>query len=160
MRYFFARLDEKHQLLGNFEKILKTFDKNSIGKLNFQRVLEKLLLKIEPSEITPFFYNNSFDFGGGDVPCVPPWRRLWYCVADGYSMCCELCSHTDVTEPFIYTIVLSPQLALPTWGVAPDNRAITAPGFVEGFLTEYYSCHKFTNQFKHANINKDLSCSY
>ena len=30
-----------------------------------------LLLKIEPSEITPFFYNNFFDLGGGDVPCVP-----------------------------------------------------------------------------------------
>ena len=41
-----------------------------------------MLLKIEPSEITPFFYNNFFDFGGGgggNVPCVPPWRRLWYC---------------------------------------------------------------------------------
>ena len=52
MRYFFARLDEKHKLLGNFEKFLKIFDKDSIGKLFFKRFLEKLLLKIEPSEIT------------------------------------------------------------------------------------------------------------
>ena len=35
MRSFFARLDEKHKLLGNFEKILKFFDKNSLEKLNF-----------------------------------------------------------------------------------------------------------------------------
>ena len=28
MRSFFARLDEKHKLLGNFEKIFKFFDKN------------------------------------------------------------------------------------------------------------------------------------
>ena len=27
--------------------------------------MEKLLLKIEPSEITSFFYNNFFPFGGG-----------------------------------------------------------------------------------------------
>ena len=32
---FFARLDEKRILLGNFEKILKIFDENSIEKLNF-----------------------------------------------------------------------------------------------------------------------------
>ena len=72
MRYLFARLDEKHKLLGNFEKILKTFDKNSIEKLNFERVLEKLLLKIEPSEITPFFYNNFSISGGGRSLCSPP----------------------------------------------------------------------------------------
>ena len=30
-----------------------------------------LVLKIEPSEITPFFYHNFFHFGGGDVPYVP-----------------------------------------------------------------------------------------
>ena len=35
MSYFFARLDEKHKFLGNFEKILKICDKNSIEKLNF-----------------------------------------------------------------------------------------------------------------------------
>ena len=30
MRYFFAGLDEKHKLLGNFDKTLKGFDKYSI----------------------------------------------------------------------------------------------------------------------------------
>ena len=65
MRSFFARLDEKHKLLGNFEKFLKFFDENSIENLNFFIFLfsyffENLLLKIEPSEITPFFYKKIF----------------------------------------------------------------------------------------------------
>ena len=65
MRCFLARLDEKRKLLGNFEKFLKVFDENSIEKLIFIfYFLENLLLKIEPSEITPFFYNNFFAFGG------------------------------------------------------------------------------------------------
>ena len=52
-------MDEKHKLLGNFEKILIFFDENSIEKLNFLIFIfsENLLLKIVPSEITPFFYN-------------------------------------------------------------------------------------------------------
>ena len=29
---------------------------------------ENFLLKLEPSEIPPFFYNNSFGFGGGISP--------------------------------------------------------------------------------------------
>ena len=35
MREIFARLDEKHNWLGNFEKSLKFFDENLIEKLNF-----------------------------------------------------------------------------------------------------------------------------
>ena len=31
-----------------------------------------MLLKIELSEITPFFYNNFFCFGGGGFPPFPP----------------------------------------------------------------------------------------
>ena len=38
---------------------------------------ENLLLKIELSEITPFFYNNFFGFGGGEFPPFPPWLRPW-----------------------------------------------------------------------------------
>ena len=72
MCYPFAGLDKKHKLFGNFEKILKIFDKNPIEKLNFSRLFENLLLKIEPSEITAFFSDNSFIFGGRNVPCVPP----------------------------------------------------------------------------------------
>ena len=47
MRWFFARLDEKPKLLGNFENILKFFDENSIEKLNFLFFIffEHLLLK-------------------------------------------------------------------------------------------------------------------
>ena len=62
MRSFFARLDEKHKLLGNFEKVLKFFDENSLEKLNFLFFYfyflffsENLLRKIELSETTPFF---------------------------------------------------------------------------------------------------------
>ena len=33
--------------------------------MEFFIILENLLLKIEPSEITSFFYNNFFGFGGG-----------------------------------------------------------------------------------------------
>ena len=72
MRYLFARLDEERKLLENFEKTLKIFDENSIAKLNFYLFLEKLLLKIEPSDITPLFYNNFFGVGGGgDFPPFP-----------------------------------------------------------------------------------------
>ena len=35
-----------------------------------------MLLKIEPSEITSFFY-NIFSISGGNVSYIPPWRRLW-----------------------------------------------------------------------------------
>ena len=58
MHYFFARLDEKHKLLGNFEKSLEIFDKNSIEKLNFYLFWGKVVAKIELSEIPSFFYNN------------------------------------------------------------------------------------------------------
>ena len=72
-------MDEKRKLLGNFEKILKFFDENSIENLNFFifyfYFFENLLLKIEPSEITPFFYNKFFGFGGGGNFPLPPWLR-------------------------------------------------------------------------------------
>ena len=31
----------------------------------------KFVTKMEPSGITPFFYNNFFDFGGGGFPPFP-----------------------------------------------------------------------------------------
>ena len=74
MRYFFARLDEKCKLLGNFEKTLKIFDENSIEKLNFYFIFI-IIFKMEPCEITPFFYNNFFCFGG-----ISPFPRLLPCV--------------------------------------------------------------------------------
>ena len=66
-------MDEKPKLLGNFEKILKFFDENSIEKLNFLFFIffENLLLKIELSEITPFFYDNFFSVSAGGFPPFP-----------------------------------------------------------------------------------------
>ena len=66
-------MDEKYKFLENFEKFLKFLDKNSLEKMNFYLFLEKLLLKIEPSEITSFFYNNLFNFVG-TFPVFTPWR--------------------------------------------------------------------------------------
>ena len=67
-------MDEKRKLLGNFE----IFYENSIEKFNFIFIFENLLLKIEPSEITPLFYNNFFGFGGGGFPPFPPGSPLPY----------------------------------------------------------------------------------
>ena len=71
-------MDGKHKLFGNFEKVLKIFDKNSIEKLKFYRLLEKLMLKIEPSEITPFSTTIfPISGGGGTFPVFAlPRRRL------------------------------------------------------------------------------------
>ena len=81
MRSIFGRFDEKHNSLGNFEKFLKIFDENSMEKLNFSIFWENLLLKIETSEITSLFYNNSFRFGGGGgvhTPKPPPaYATVW-----------------------------------------------------------------------------------
>ena len=65
-------MDEQYKLFGNFEKILKFFDKNSLEKFNFYPFLERLLT-IEPSEIPSFFYKNFFNFAevGGKVPVFP-----------------------------------------------------------------------------------------
>ena len=47
MRSFFAGLDEKHKLLGNFEKLLEIFDENSIENLNLYLFLGKVRENIE-----------------------------------------------------------------------------------------------------------------
>ena len=91
MRSFFARLDKKHKLLANFEKILKFFDENSLENLNFLffYFFENLLLKIGLSEITPFFYNNFFGFeGGGEFTPFPP----------GYALDCTISSIIHVNS--------------------------------------------------------------
>ena len=81
----FRAFGRKIQIVGkfweNFEKILKVFDKNSLEKLNFYLFLEKLLLKIESSEKTSFFYNSFFNFGeGGTFPVFPPAGATGYCI--------------------------------------------------------------------------------
>ena len=65
------RLDDKYKFLENFEQNLEFFDKDSLEKLKFYPFLEKLLLKLEHSEITAFFYKTLFNFGR-NVLCVPP----------------------------------------------------------------------------------------
>ena len=82
----FRHLEEKRTLLGKFEKILKIFDENSIGKLNFYFIFicnfifilffENLLVKLEPSETTPVFCNYFFGFGGGGISPFPPAYAL------------------------------------------------------------------------------------
>ena len=122
-----ARLDEKHKISGNYEKIFKRFLQKFVKMLYFSIFfkrcnkpmrsffavwtkntncwdilrkfwkflmkiqlknwillwfLENLLLKIEPSEITQFYYNNFFGFGGGDssppLPPLPPLNPPMY----------------------------------------------------------------------------------
>ena len=68
----FCAFGRKTQIAEDFEKILKVFDENSIETFNFYFIFwENLLLKIERSEITPFFYNNFSGFGGGAVSAFP-----------------------------------------------------------------------------------------
>ena len=71
--------------LKTFKKILRFFDQNLYGKLTFSQFYTKYLLdfwllseSIDLWKITPDFYNNFSDFGGGDVPAFPPpSRRYW-----------------------------------------------------------------------------------
>ena len=56
---------------------MKILLKNGIFILLLILFFENLLLKIEPSEITPVFYNNFFRFRGrGNFP-FSPWLRPW-----------------------------------------------------------------------------------
>ena len=59
---------------------MKSFDENSIEKLNFNFNFEKFVTKKEPSEITSFFYNNFFGFGGGGIFAFPLGYALGYFV--------------------------------------------------------------------------------
>ena len=68
--FLFSPLDKKHKFLWNFEKTLKIFYENSIEILNFIVILGNLLLELEPSEITPFFY-NIFSASEGYSPLPP-----------------------------------------------------------------------------------------
>ena len=52
--------------------MFKIFDENSMERLHFIYVWEILLLNIETSEITSFFYNNFSGSGGGVEPPDPP----------------------------------------------------------------------------------------
>ena len=79
MRLFFVRLDEKHNLLGNFEKILKHFDENSIEKLNFYFIFNltfrKFVTKNRALGTNTIFLQQFFLFGGGGDFPPSPWLR-------------------------------------------------------------------------------------
>ena len=67
---FSRGFDEKHKFFVNFKHILKISDDIN-RKAAFETFLETLFIKIEHSEITSFFYNNFFNFGGGTLPVFP-----------------------------------------------------------------------------------------
>ena len=76
MRQTFAPLDENENFWEIPRKTLKISEENPIEKLNFYFIfiLEHLLLKREPSEITPFFYNNLFGLGAiSPFPLATPF---------------------------------------------------------------------------------------
>ena len=60
----FCTFGRNPQLVGRFLKVL---DENSIDKVNLFLFLGMVAAEIETSEITSFFYNNSFRFAGGGV---------------------------------------------------------------------------------------------
>ena len=66
-------MDEDHKLLGNFEISLKIMS----SKFHYRKI-EKLLLKIGPSEIAPVFYSN-LSISEVDVLYLPRWRCLCIC---------------------------------------------------------------------------------
>ena len=75
--HFFARLDEKHELLGNFEKILNFFDENSIEKLNFLFFIRKFVTKNRAFGNNTIFLQQFFRFrGGGGISPLPPGYAL------------------------------------------------------------------------------------
>ena len=85
MRYFFARLDEKHKLLGDFHKILKISDKNSIKK-NFLASFGKDVGKNRAvRNNTIFLQKFSICRGRGTFRVFPPpLRRLCYNITIGH----------------------------------------------------------------------------
>ena len=77
----FSAFGRKTQIVGKFSENFEIFWWKFYRKIKFFIFIfyfyfENLLLKIEFSEITPFFYNNFFGFGGGgEFPPFPPWLR-------------------------------------------------------------------------------------
>ena len=65
MRYFFARLDEKRELFGNIEKILKILEENSIEKNDFPIISGKVVAKYRALENNQISTTLLSYFGGG-----------------------------------------------------------------------------------------------
>ena len=75
LAYFSNKLTNYAFILCAFRRIRKI--EFFIFLFLFFIFFENLLLKIELSEITPFFYNNFFGFVGENFPPFPPWLRPW-----------------------------------------------------------------------------------
>ena len=69
----FSPFGQKTQIVGKFWENFENFWWKFNWKLTFIRIFGKFVTKKEPSEITPFFYNNFFGFGGGGIshPSLP-----------------------------------------------------------------------------------------
>ena len=100
MRSFFARLDEKHKLLGNFEKVLKFFDENSLEKLNFLFIyfyflffFRKFVTKNRAFRNNTIFLQQFFRFRGGGFPPFPPWLRPWLILPFNFTFNIPSCTH-------------------------------------------------------------------
>ena len=62
-------MDENRKLLGNFEKISKIFDENSIEKLNFYFIFPKFVTKNRALGNNTSFLQQFFSVsGGGGIP--------------------------------------------------------------------------------------------
>ena len=86
MGNFFARLDEKRKLFGNFEKILKIVEENSIEKNDFSIISGKVVAKYRALENNTRFLQQFFPISGGNVPVFPPpSRRPWLCHSNNTS---------------------------------------------------------------------------
>ena len=68
----FRAFGRKILIVGKFWENFENFWWKFNRKIEFLASCGKVVVKIEPSEITPFFYSNFFDFGGGGTFRVPP----------------------------------------------------------------------------------------
>ena len=83
-------MDEKPKLLGNFEKILKFFDENSIETLNFLFLFfiffRKFVTKNRAFGNNTIFLQQFFRFrGGGEFPPSPWLRPRLTVITESYS---------------------------------------------------------------------------
>ena len=72
----FSRVWRKTKIVGKFLRKFENFWWKFNRKIDFKLFLEKMLLKIEPSEITSFFY-DIFSISEGGRSRRSPWLRHW-----------------------------------------------------------------------------------
>ena len=84
--------------------------------------MEKLLLKIEPSEITPFFYNNVFRFRG-DFPPSPLATPLGCTNIEGHELSIKF-YQSSFLDWECYVTALAPSYAAIEWECAVEEVAL------------------------------------